>query len=158
MSSVIVEADRGGSGPLGSTLLFDQHDGATRIWMISLLLPPDIRIGLHRHGGDEIWRVRRGRIRMVVGDERVECTAGQLVVLPPNTSHGIMNLDDDTEVEVIGELDMGEWVTVIDPEGSRTEVEAHVASFPWHRPAPEGMPPTSMEEMLAMLQSTAHLL
>ena len=142
MSSVIVEADRLG-GPFLFNILFDQNDGATRIWMTSMLPPAGQRVGLHRHGGDEIWRVRRGRIRMVLGDQRFECAAGELVVIPPQVIHRIVVLEDDTEVEVIGELAMGEWVTVIDRDGHSREVEAHSPAAPWHRPLPEGTAPIS---------------
>jgi mannose-6-phosphate isomerase-like protein (cupin superfamily) len=127
MTAVIVEADRY-SGLID--ILFDQKDGATRIWMTRISLPevdpalPRVA-GLHRHEGDEIWRVRRGRIRVVIGEERLEVGAGQLVVIPPNTVHGVAYLDDDTETECIGELQMGEWITVIDSEGKWSEVEVH---------------------------------
>jgi mannose-6-phosphate isomerase-like protein (cupin superfamily) len=162
MTSVIVEADRLG-GPLPFAVLFDHNDGATRIWMTRVVAPPaesplPRTAGLHRHEGDEIWRVRRGRIRMVVGEERLECGAGELVVVPPNTIHGMAFLDDDTECEVIGELQMGEWITVLDSEGNRREVEVHMPMIPWHRPQPEGVAPVSVDDMIAMMQSTAHLI
>jgi hypothetical protein len=72
--------------------------------------------------------------------------------------HGVAYLDDDTETECIGELQMGEWVTVIDSEGKRTEVEVHNPLIPWHRPAPEGDAPTDLAEMIAMMQTTVHLI
>lgn len=157
MTSVIVEANRSGA-PAPFDLLFGQDDGATRIWMIHWIPGADLRVGLHRHEGDEIWRVRRGGIRITVGEQRFECGAGQLVVIPPNTIHGVAVIDDDTEVEAIGEIGMGEWITVIDAEGRRREVEVHVPFIPWHRHAPEGAAPTDLDDMIAMLQSTAHLL
>jgi mannose-6-phosphate isomerase-like protein (cupin superfamily) len=158
MSSVIIEADRARPDALFD-VLFDQSDGATRIWMIrSKPRSTDFRIGLHRHAGDEIWRVRRGRVRIAVGDERLDCGAGELVVIPPNAVHGVAVLQPDTEYEVIGEAEMGEWVTVIDPEGHRREVEVHSPIFPWHRPAPKGASPTDLNEMRAMFESTIHLL
>lgn len=156
MSSVIVESDRRGGGLF--SVLFDQNDGASRIWMIDMVAPAQFHIGLHRHRGDEIWRVRRGRIRITVAGQHTECSAGQLVVVAPNVSHGVMVLDEDTETEVIGEIGMGEWVTVIEPDGTSREVEVHLPMFPWHRPLPEGTPPTSFEEVLALMETTAHLL
>jgi mannose-6-phosphate isomerase-like protein (cupin superfamily) len=155
MTSVIVEANRSGE-PLPFDILFDHNDGATRIWMIRVALK--LGAGLHRHDGDEIWRVRRGRIRMVIGDERLECGPGELVVVPPNTVHGVAPVDDDTEVEVIGERQMGEWITVIDSEGNRSEVEMHMPLIPWHRPLPEGEAPAAVEDIIAMMQSTTHLI
>jgi mannose-6-phosphate isomerase-like protein (cupin superfamily) len=157
MTSVIVEADRTGKpGPFD--LLFGQDDGATRIWMIHWFVGLDLRVGLHRHEADEIWRVRRGLIRITVGEQRLECGAGQLVLIPPNTIHGVAVLDDDTEVEAIGEIGMGEWVTVIDADGRWREVEVHVPFIPWHRRPPEGAAPTDLDGLMALLQSTAHLL
>lgn len=158
MTSVIVEADRLAGAPAPFDVLFGQDDGATRIWMIRMVSGLDLRVGLHRHEGDEIWRVRRGGIRITVGEQRLECGAGQLVVIPPNTIHGVAVIDDDTEVEAIGEIGMGEWITVIDAEGRRREVEVHVPFVPWHRRAPEGAAPTDLDAMIVMLHSTAHLL
>jgi mannose-6-phosphate isomerase-like protein (cupin superfamily) len=155
MSSVIVEADRKRSGATGFSTLFDQNDGATHLWMMGMVLPAELRIGLHYHGGDEIWRVRSGRIRLTVGDESLECSAGQLVVVPPHVSHGVLVLDGDVEVEVIGELGMGEWIRVVDADGSTRDVEVHVPTVPWHRPPPEGRPPTTPEEMMALHQITS---
>ena len=155
--SSIVESERvGGNGPM--SVLFGRADGATRIWMIHMRPPEQFHIGLHRHGGDEIWRVRRGTVRITVGDEQIVCGAGEIVVVPPEVAHGVMVLSKDAETEVIGELEMGEWITVLDPDGSRREVEAHVPFMPWHRPLPEGIEPTSFEDLLAMMESTAHLL
>jgi hypothetical protein len=52
------------------------------------------------------------------------------VVIPPNTIHGVAVLDDDTEVEAIGEIGMGEWVTVIDTDGRWRDVEVHAPFIP----------------------------
>jgi len=156
MSSVITEAERM-AGPFPH-VLFGESDGATRIFMIHGAFTAQSHAGLHRHDGDKIWRIRRGRIRITVDGQQAECAAGQLVVIPPNVLHGVVGLDDDIEAEVIDEMAMGEWVAIIDPDGSRREIEAHVPNIPWHRPPPEGVPPTAVEDFLAMLDSTAHLL
>jgi mannose-6-phosphate isomerase-like protein (cupin superfamily) len=157
MSSVILEADRLG-GPAPFAVLFGPDDGATRVWMIHMAPPPEFHIGLHRHGGDEIWRVRRGRVRITVDGQHLDCKAGQLVVVPPHVSHGVMVVDSDTEAEVVGEIEMGEWITVLNPDGSSREVEAHVPFMPWHRRPPEGTEPTSLEQLQQMMETTAHLL
>jgi quercetin dioxygenase-like cupin family protein len=157
VSSLIDESDRLGAPGL-FTVLFDQNDGTSRIWMIHLAPPPGLHIGLHRHSGDEIWRVRRGKIRLTLEGRHIDCAAGQIVVVPPNVSHGMAVVDDDTEAEVIGEIGMGEWVTVIEPDGTTREVEVHVPMMPWHRQPPAGASPTAIEEHLAMMESTAHLL
>jgi hypothetical protein len=72
--------------------------------------------------------------------------------------HGVAVTDNDTEVEAIGEIGMGEWITVIDAAGRWREVEVHVPFVPWHRCAPEGVAPTDLDDMIAILHSTAHLL
>ncbi len=74
---------------------------------------------------------------MTINGVQTECAAGQLMVLPPNTPHGFVVLEEG-EAEVIGQLEMGEWVSVIDSDSSSREVEAHVEGIPWHRPPPEG--------------------
>jgi quercetin dioxygenase-like cupin family protein len=156
MTTVITEADRHVQDvPL--THLFDKSDGATHIWMIHVGLSTALSAGVHRHDGDEIWRVTRGKLRMTINGVQTECAAGQLVVLPPNTPHGFVVLEEG-DAEVIGELEMGEWVTVIDPDGSSREVEAHVEGIPWHRPPPEGRPWMGMEEFFALVSGATHLL
>lgn len=45
-----------------------------------------------------------------------------------------------------------------DAAGRSREVEVHVPFVPWHRRAPAGVAPADLDEMIAMLQSTAHLL
>lgn len=157
MSSVIVEADRLG-GPAPLAVLFGPEDGATRVWMIHMSPPPQFHIGLHHHGGDEIWRVRQGAIRLTVDGRHTDCEAGQIVVVAPHVRHGVMVVAPGTEAEVIGEIGMGEWVTVIDPDGSSREVEVHVPFMPWHRPPPPGTEPTPFEQLLGMFETTAHLL
>jgi hypothetical protein len=94
----------------------------------------------------------------MVDEERIEVEAGELVVIPPNTIHGITFIDADAQCEVVGELQMGEWITVIDSDGSRREVEAHLPGLPWHRPLTDGEEPVNMDDMITMLQSTIHLI
>ena len=52
---------------------------------------------------------------------------------------------------------MGEWITVIDPGGSRRQVEVRSTIMPWHRRPLDGAP-LDMAEMMVMLESTSHLL
>jgi hypothetical protein len=95
---------------------------------------------------------------MTVGDEQFEVGVGELVVVPPDTIHGINFIDLDAQCDVVGELQMGEWITVIDSDGSRREVEAHLPGVPWHRPLTDGEEPVSMDEFVAMMESTLHLI
>jgi mannose-6-phosphate isomerase-like protein (cupin superfamily) len=133
-------------------------DGATRIWICSGDgLPKGSAVGLHRHQGDEIFHVRRGTVRFHVEGRNLDVTGDHYVVVPPNTEHGFKILSDDASLEFIGEIEMGEWVTVIDGDGARREVELRSTMMPWHRPPAEGET-IDFGEMFAMLQSTAHLL
>jgi hypothetical protein len=133
-------------------------DGASRIWVCSGDdLPKGATIGLHRHEGDEIFHVLNGTVRFHLDGRNLDVGSGYFVVVPPNTEHGFKILTDDASLEFIGEIEMGEWVTVIDEDGSRRVVEVRSTMMPWHRPPLEGQA-FDFAEMLAMMQSTAHLL
>jgi quercetin dioxygenase-like cupin family protein len=158
--SVIVEADRlaqARQAGVPIAMLVGKDDGASRIWLMSNSLPVDFHIGLHRHHGDEIWRVTRGTLRITVNGEQVLVNAGEIAVVPPDVEHGVKAVCD-ADAEVIGEYEMGSWYTVIDPDGSHREVETHVPFMPWDRPPGPGEHPTSFEDLLQLFESTAHLL
>jgi hypothetical protein len=137
-------------------------DGATRIWVCGTdpagpAMSSGWAVGLHRHGGDEIFQVFSGTVRFHVDGRNIDVPAGHFVVVPPFVEHGFKVLTDDTRMQFIGELEMGEWVTVLDPDGTRREVEARSTVMPWHRPPLEGET-FDFAQFLAMTQSTAHLL
>lgn len=48
--------------------------------------------GLHVHPYDEIFIVREGRVLYTIGDEKVEATAGDVVLGPANVPHKFENL------------------------------------------------------------------
>jgi uncharacterized cupin superfamily protein len=133
-------------------------DGATRIWIAGgTPMPMGQTIGLHRHRGDEIFQVLAGVVRFHVDGRNVDVGAGSFVVVPPNTEHGFRILTEDAIVQFVGEIEMGEWITVIDPDGGRREVEVRSTFMPWHRPPREGEE-TDFAAMTAMFETTAHLL
>jgi quercetin dioxygenase-like cupin family protein len=132
-------------------------DGATRIWICDSAMPKDQTVGVHHHAGDEIFHVTRGLVRFHVDGRNIDVGPGHYVVVPPHTEHGFKILTDDTEMQFIGEIEMGEWIMVIDPDGSRRHVEVRSALMPWHRP-PLDSEPFDFAEMMAMMQSTSHLL
>lgn len=133
-------------------------DGATRIWIAGgTPMPQGQTVGLHRHGGDEIFQVLSGVVRFHVDGRNIDVGAGSFVVVPPFTEHGFKILTDDAVLQFVGEIEMGEWVTVIDPDGSRRQVEVRTAMMPWHRRPDEGGE-TDFMEMLTMLATTSHLL
>jgi uncharacterized cupin superfamily protein len=133
-------------------------DGATRIWIAGGdVMPKGQTVGLHRHGGDEIFQVLSGTVRFHLDGRNLDVGAGHFVVVPPFTEHGFRILTDDARMQFVGEIEMGEWVTVIDPDGARRQVEIRSTVMPWHRRPDEGEV-FDFAAMFTMLQSTAHLL
>lgn len=58
----------------------------------------------HSHPNqEERFTVERGRFGYVLGDRRLEATAGEVVVVPPGTNHTFWNAGTD-ELGVIGEV------------------------------------------------------
>jgi len=131
-------------------------DGATRVWICSGEMPKGQTVGLHRHGGDEIFQVLRGTVRFHVDGKNVDVGPGHYVVVPPYTEHGFRILTDDAELQFVGEIEMGEWVTVIDPDGTTRQVEIRSEMMPWHRRPAEGETFDFMS-MITMLESTSPL-
>src|SRR4051794_3164164 len=137
-----------------------KEDGATRIWVCEAdtgFFPTGAGAGLHRHGGDEIFQVLSGAVRFHIDGTNIDVEAGHFVVVPPFTEHGFRVLTEDARFQFIGEIEMGEWITVIDPDGARRQVEARSDFAPWHRRPPEGET-FDFEAMMAMFETTAHLL
>jgi mannose-6-phosphate isomerase-like protein (cupin superfamily) len=50
----------------------------------------------HSHGPQQIYVITRGSGRMKVGGEERDVAEGQMVFIPPNTEHGIVNTGDGT--------------------------------------------------------------
>jgi mannose-6-phosphate isomerase-like protein (cupin superfamily) len=135
-----------------------RQDGATRIWIIGGgVSPVGQTVGLHRHGGDEIFQVLSGTVRFYLDGRTLDVEAGHFVVVPPYSEHAFKVLTEDTRMQIVGELEMGEWVTVIDPDGQRRQVEVRSNFMPWHRRPFEGEV-FDFQEMLAMMATTTHLL
>jgi mannose-6-phosphate isomerase-like protein (cupin superfamily) len=133
-------------------------DGATRIWIAGGdVMPKGQTVGLHRHGGDEIFQVLAGTVRFHMDGRNIDVGAGHFVVVPPYTEHGFKILTDDARMQFVGEIEMGEWVTVIDEDGSQRQVEIRSTMMPWHRRPFEGEV-FDFATMLEMLGTTSHLL
>jgi quercetin dioxygenase-like cupin family protein len=134
-----------------------RRDGATRIWICDGSMPEGRAVGLHRHGGDEIFHVTQGVVRFHLDGKNCDVGPGHYVVIPPFTEHGFKVLTRDVQMQFIGEIEMGEWITVIDPGGGRRQVEVRSTIMPWHRRPLEGET-LNFAEMMAMFESTTHLL
>jgi mannose-6-phosphate isomerase-like protein (cupin superfamily) len=50
----------------------------------------------HSHDPQQVYVITRGEGRMRVGDDEREVSAGQMVFIPPNTEHGIVNTGEET--------------------------------------------------------------
>jgi hypothetical protein len=56
---------------------------------------------------------------------------------------------DQADIEVFGEQQMGEFVTVPDADGTEHEEEIFVREFPWSRVPPSGKAYTALAELLS---------
>jgi mannose-6-phosphate isomerase-like protein (cupin superfamily) len=50
----------------------------------------------HSHDPQQVYVITRGQGRMKVGDDERDVTEGQMVFIPPNQEHGIVNTGDQT--------------------------------------------------------------
>jgi mannose-6-phosphate isomerase-like protein (cupin superfamily) len=134
-------------------------DGATRIWICATdgAMPKGVTVGLHRHGGDEIFQVLSGVVRFHMDGRNIDVGGGHFVVVPPFTEHGFKILTDDADMMFVGEIEMGEWITMIDADGSRRQVEVRSEMMPWHRRPGDGEV-VDFDTMFEMFASTAHFL
>ena len=95
-------------------------------------LPAGDRGAVHHHGGDEIIRVRSGRILFRVGEERRVCGAHDIAVIAPGVKHGFI-VEEAAAIEVIAEQEMGSFYLVADPNGRQRVVEVFRDNVPWDR-------------------------
>jgi mannose-6-phosphate isomerase-like protein (cupin superfamily) len=49
---------------------------------------------LHQHAYEEVFIVQEGRATFTAGDEEREASAGEIVIVPPNTPHRFVNSGD----------------------------------------------------------------
>ena len=112
---------------------------------------------MHRHGGDEIFYIQDGIIRFHLDGRNADVGAGSFVVVPPQTEHGFKILTETATALVVGEIEMGEWVTKIAADGTRSHEEVRSTMMPWHRP-PRAGEAFDLEHMMAMLDATSHVL
>jgi quercetin dioxygenase-like cupin family protein len=50
----------------------------------------------HSHDPQQVYVITRGQGRMKVGEDEREVHEGQMVFIPPNAEHGIVNTGDQT--------------------------------------------------------------
>ena len=129
-----------------------REHGVEHVFVFRLPMPSDACVGLHVHEGDEIIRVLEGEVEFVLDGQRRRCGAGSIAVVPPGTEHGFV-VHEDTVLEVIGEQHMGEFVTVVHPDGTRDRVEVHTEGIPWVREPEDGRYHT-VDELFETMSST----
>jgi quercetin dioxygenase-like cupin family protein len=127
-------------------------DGVEHVFVFRLAMPSETTVGLHIHEGDEIIRVLDGEVEFVLDGQRRRCGVGTIAVVPPRTEHGFV-VRRDTTVEVIGEQHMGEFVTVVHPDGTRGRTEVHTEGMPWVRIPSDGRYHT-VAELFDLMAST----
>jgi uncharacterized RmlC-like cupin family protein len=136
--------------------LIAAEDGALTIFLWRVSLPQGAYGGLHWHDGDEAIRVIAGELRVTIGAERKICRAGEIAFFPPRIEHGFLVLVD-AEIEVYGQQQMGEYVIVLDTDGTRREQEVFLRN-PWYHSPPPGTAFTTREELFELFQTTRALL
>jgi quercetin dioxygenase-like cupin family protein len=126
--------------------LVGPEHGATRIFVWSVVAERGETIGLHHHHGEELFRVLYGRLRFRVGDETREVRSGEVVIIPPHADHAYLALED-CELEVYGEIGMGQFYRVTDADGAVREEEVFVRGRPWSRTPPDESMYTTQDEL-----------
>ena len=77
------------------TIRFEGGRYGTPISFFSVDNEPGQGPGLHIHPYPETWIVKRGRARVVVGDDSFEVGAGDSAIAPANVPHKFTNMGPD---------------------------------------------------------------
>jgi mannose-6-phosphate isomerase-like protein (cupin superfamily) len=106
---------------------------------------------LHLHHGEEILHILSGEVDVTVGSDTRRCSAGDIVIIPTDTTHGFTTITETT-MEVVAELDAGQVFPVSETDGTSRLVEVYRADLPWSRRPPPGFEWTSDEEFTEVLR------
>lgn len=136
--------------------LVGPEHGASRIFIWCVTVQAGQIIGMHHHDGEELIRVLYGRLSLRVGDTTRELGAGQVVIVPPGTRHGYRALED-TEIEVYGEIGMGEFITLAGQDGTPKTEELFVKGQPWSRIPDDEASYITHQELLAKYRESAKI-
>ena len=74
-----------------TALRFEGRDHGSTISFFVTNHPPEASVPLHRHPYEETFIVQEGTAAFSIGGETVEVTAGEAIVVPPETAHGFLN-------------------------------------------------------------------
>jgi mannose-6-phosphate isomerase-like protein (cupin superfamily) len=67
------------------------HNHNATVSMIVIDAPPGSGPKLHRHPYEEVFVIQQGRVTFTAGDETIEATGGQVVVVPAGSAHKFTN-------------------------------------------------------------------
>lgn len=66
---------------------FDGHEHGASVSFFITRNKPGTGPGLHRHPYEETFIVEDGKARFTVGEETIEASAGEIIVVPAGTPH-----------------------------------------------------------------------
>jgi hypothetical protein len=138
-------------------MLIGPADGACAIFRERARYATGFFVGLHTHRGDESFEVREGRVRFTAGGEQRTCGPGAIVFVPAGVEHGF-EIEEEALIDIFSQQDMGLYVVVIDPDGSRREEEVFMEGFPSTHTPPPGQAWTPRPHIRALYATTRHLL
>lgn len=81
---------------LVSRILHSEQDADTDLTITWVEVAPGASQVRHSHAPEQVYVLVAGAGRMHVGGEEREVTAGDLVHIPANTTHGIENIGEET--------------------------------------------------------------
>ena len=67
------------------------HNHNTTVSIIVIDAPPGSGSKLHRHPYEEVFVIQQGSVTFTAGDETIEATGGQVVVVPAGVAHKFTN-------------------------------------------------------------------
>jgi len=126
--------------------------GLERLLLAVGRLPPGDHGPAHVHVGEEILHVLSGRLRLRLGDARLDAGPGTVVAVPAGVVHGF-DVAEEAVLEVVAEQGIGTLYRVRDSDGAVRLVEVHRHDMPWGRPPPEGADWTSDEDLRRILDN-----
>jgi len=138
-------------------MLIGPADGARAIFRERARYPAGFFVGLHTHRGDESFELREGRMRFAVGEERRTGGPGSIVFVPAGVEHGFV-AETEVVVDIFSQQDMGLYVVVCEPDGSRRTEEVFMEGFPSTHTPPAGQGWTPREHIRALYATTRALL
>lgn len=128
--------------------------GATRLFIWCITEPAGETLALHHHHGEELFRVLYGRLRFKVGEDTREIGPGEVIIVPPDVKHAHVALED-SELEVIGEIGSGVFITIEEADGTLREQELFVRGVPWSRVPEDESQYISREDLLRQFRRDA---